>query len=61
VESYTIEAARVTTLYTRCGDWLGALCVIVTLALLVAARLIPAGVVRDRQRAVPGIVSEDVP
>lgn len=35
--TYTVERSGVTTLYTRFGDWLGALCLTATLAFLVAA------------------------
>lgn len=34
---YTVESAGVTTLYTRLGDWVGALCLTATIAFLVAA------------------------
>ena len=36
-ETYRIEAAHVTTLYTRVGDWVGGLCLTATLAILLAA------------------------
>ncbi|MGI8546291.1 MAG: apolipoprotein N-acyltransferase [Gemmatimonadaceae bacterium] len=35
--TYTVESSGVRTLYTRFGDWVGALCLTATLAFLVAA------------------------
>jgi len=35
--TYTVESAHVTTLYTRVGDWVGALCAVATVAMLLAA------------------------
>ncbi|HEY7897342.1 MAG TPA: hypothetical protein VIC03_02925, partial [Gemmatimonadaceae bacterium] len=35
--TYTVEVTTTRTLYTRLGDWVGALCLVVTLGLLLVS------------------------